>query len=376
MPGKQKRGKEHSIYRNLLVFLICVLFLILLLFVSLRSYNDANKNFRIHTANAIDIIDQRMTSLFFELNNLPRDAGNDILFVSKLSSIRSLINKENDAECLRNTEKDFFVFMQENTIYYQLKYIDENGMEIIKVEFDGKDYNIVPPEDLQKNEPDSSFERAQKLKGGEVFISRLDLNIKNGGLENRGSSDEPVYVPIIRYATPLFNDLGIFKGVLISNIYTDYFLEDIRRAQREGEAVFLVDNHGYYLAHPDRDKEFSFMFEGRNSSLYADYPDVAEDILSGFNERLVETEDFVFVFRHIYPSIGSLEVYEGAKKLHGENPENTYFWVLVSVSDKADVREVYENIQKGYLSSIIFLVIIILIILILVFVLSSFKFHL
>ena len=70
--------------------------------------------------------------------------------------------------------------------------------------------------------------------------------------------ENPEYVPVIRYAMPVFSDNGDRKGAVVFNVYADYFLEDIRRLNKEGDTSFLIDNRGYYLAHSNKSKEFSF----------------------------------------------------------------------------------------------------------------------
>ena len=81
---------------------------------------------------------------------------------------------------------------------------------------------------------------------------------------------------------------------------------------------------------------------------------------------------FLFSFRHIYPTTGSFEIYEGSKKIFGENSENNYFWVLISVSKKDNVKGFLNQSKKDYLSSLLFSGFIVLIIVVLVF-LVAFK---
>ena len=359
--------------KNFLVGLIILLFAVLFGFLVTRGFSDLNENSKSYTAAAIDMIDQRTDSIFLSINDFPGNAANNILFLSKLSCFKDVAD-DRDSEFsihgIENIKKDFLEFIKQSNAYYQLRYIDEDGYEVIRVDFDGENkYQIIPSGNLQDKSWRYYFNQAMSLDEGEVYISPLDLNIEDGKIENRGTEENPVYVPVIRYATPIADSQGNKKGILIANIYADYFLEDIRRFQREEETVFLVNEKGYYLAHPDREKEFAFML-GENNNFYNDYPEAPKEILSDFSKRRVETEDLIFSFRRIYPTVSSFEVHEGSEKIIGENSENRYFWVLASVTEKEEIRKIFESQEKDNLYFLLFSGTIILAIIILIFVLA------
>ncbi len=362
--------------KKIVVGFICLLFVMLLGSLTIESYFNLSQNLKIYNDKLIDVIDQRMTSLFSEINNFPRTAADDILFLSALSCLEELtsfsIDKTtNDLAKIFDDllTRNFLEFLKVNTAYYQLRYIDENGQAVVRVEFDGNNYKVISKNELQNKKDKYYFKQTIRLDKKEIFISPIDLNIENGEIENRGTEDNPTYVPVIRYGTPVFDNQGNKKGIIIANVYADYFLEDIRRFQRPRENVFLVNEKGYYLAHPDRDKEFAFMFD-RDDNFYNDYPEIPKGILSDFSKRKIETDDFIFSFRRIYPTISSFEVYQGSEKILGENSENNYFWVLISASEKGELNKAPEGLEKNYLLSLLFSWIIVLIIIVLVFVLA------
>ena len=238
------------------------------------------------------------------------------------------------------------------------------------MENDGENLFIVEEKALQNKKDRYYFEDIMSLNKDEIYVSKLDLNIENKVLENRGTESNPEYVPVIRYSMPVFDYNEVKRGFLIFNIYADYFLEDIRRMDNEAEFSFLVDNDGYYLAHPNRSKEFSFMF-GEEERIDLDYGDVGREILKGFEKRVIETEDNLFIFRHLYPTDGTFEIYQGSKKIFGENPEDEHYWVLVSVSHSDAMKGNIKNIKNNFIifltfSALLILLIVTLLIVILV----------
>ncbi len=344
--------------RKFLIILICILFLVLFAFLITDGYLNLNRDKQIYTAEAKDMINQRISSLLFEINIFPQNIGDDLLFLSELSSLKDVFNPVtvSRGKAIKNLENDFLNYIKSSTAYYQLRYIDETGQEIVRAEFDGEEYYLVSQNNLQNKAHRYYFSETIKLNKGEVYLSPLDLNIENGIIEDRGTKENSEYVPAIRTATPVFSN-GELKGIVIFNIYADYFLDDIREAQREGENIFLIDKEGYYLAHPNREKEFAFMFD-KEDTFYKDYPEVSKELLLDLNKRMFESDDSIFSFKYIYPIVGSYEVSNGG-----------YSWILLTVSDKAKIYSTMNNLKTNYLYFLLFSGLIILVILVLVFVL-------
>jgi len=301
--------------KKILLGLITVLLLILLSFLVIWGYSDLSKKVKLHSAQNIDIIDQRMRSLFLEINSFPRLIGDDLLFLSKLYSLKNVINRpeaESRVIAIKNLEQDLLAFMKGSTAYYQLIYMDEKGHEIAKIKYDDDQYQTLSREKLQAAKKTDRFNIVSKLAEGEVFISRLELNTINGELENRGTEQDPTYVPIMRYSTPVFNENKEFRGLILLTIYLDYFLEDIRRFQREGEIVVLINKEGDYLAHPAKEKEFA-LITGGSDNFYKDYPQIGQVMLSDLRKDRIESDDLIFSFKYIHPTSGNFALMSGLK---------------------------------------------------------------
>lgn len=363
------KRQNKFIGKKFLISLIFILLSVLFILSSLQGYSNLKSHTKNHQANSLDIIDQRVSSIIEDINTFPRSASNDILFLSKLFSLIQVVDLEkNEENELKYLKSSFLEFSKENTAYYQLRYINEVGDEIIKVEFDGENHYIVSDSELQNKKDRSYFNEAMMLDKEEVYISRLDLNIEHDMFENRGTEKDPVYIPIIRYATPIFNYDGE-KGIIISNVYADYFLEEIRRSGREGEQVFLINNEGYYLANEDGSKEFGFL-TGRENNFYEDFPEINKGDLIIDGRSKTETDDFIFTFGYIYPTTSSFEIHKGSEKIFGNTSKEDYYWVLVSVSDTKEMNKINYNLKTNYLFSLLIYGLIILIIFILIFIIT------
>jgi len=339
----------------------------LIVFLAIFIYSGLNEGLKTDNANALNLIDQRIKGIFLEINNFPGGAADDILFLSRLSCFNDLISSGDtisDSE-KESIERDFLAFLKQSSAYYQARYIDELGKEIVRVNFDGQQYRAVEPDELQDKQYRYYFDQTMILDKGNVFVSELDLNVENGMIENRGIRANPRYVPVIRYATPVFSSQDEPRGIIIVNVYADYFLEDIERSQKEGEVTFLINNDGYYLAHPQKEKEFAFMFDNKSDNFSTDYPGAVDKVIDNCSERRTETDDSIFTYRCIYPMASSFEVYEGSQKLSTNNGDD-YYWILVTVTDKDEVQKTLKDFQGRYLwlTLLFFLIVSIIIILV------------
>lgn len=367
--------KSNLIYsRKLFLIIIVLLFLVLLVFIAFQGYYEMDRDIKINSAGTKDMIDQRISSLLFEINIFPQDIGDDLIFLSKISCLKKIINSEKDSalldEGIKGLKNDFLNFMKGSEVYYHVRYIDETGQEIVRVDYSKIGREVISEDELQNKASRYYFKDAMKLKKEEVYISELDLNLENGEIENRGTEENPRYVPVIRTATNVFNEANESKGILVINVYADYFLDDIRRSQREGETVVLVNPEGYYLAHPEGKKEFSFMFENRDYNIYTDYLELPEDIFFDFDKRRYETEDRIFSFKRVHPTLGDFVIHRGSESVHGENPEKEYFWILVTITDKKEMNKFFGEIKSNYFYFLLFTTVIMLIIIFLVFLLA------
>ena len=350
--------KTKFVGKKLLIGIILLLFVILFAFLITNGYFNLNRDVKIYSADSVDIIDQRLSSLLSEINIFPQYTGNDLVFLSRLSSLKKVISsKEINEEIMNDLENDFLEFLKQSPAYYQLGYIDKEGKEILRVEFEGGIYKIFSQGELENKKEEDYFTKTINLNEREVFVSQISLNIEYGEIENRGTEENPIYFPFILSAVPVFSDNGEKTGVIFLSFEADYFLDDIRNFQRPGEEVFLINEEGYYLSHPDREKEFAFVF-GKDDNIYNDYPEISEEILLDYNKRRFETDDLVFSFRYLYPTAGDF----------GKNSEESYFWILVSVSNKNEINNTIKELRSEYIYFLLFSGLIVFIIVLLIFI--------
>ena len=346
-----KKIKKLQNYKKMVFTIFCMAIFLFIGFLLISKYYEIQKNINENNSTSLDMIDQRMKNVITKVNNFPSSAADEILVLSYFSNFKDFINasQKERQEMGFKIENDFLEFLKQSSAYYQLRYIDETGQEIIRVEHDGSGkYKIVGHDKLQNKKDRYYFQQAMKLKKDGVFISQLDLNVEDGQIENRGTEKYPEYVPVMRYAIGIFDKDDQKKGILVANVYADYFLDDIRELSRNGDMVMLINQNGYYLAHPEKEKEYGFMF-GNDENFFTDYPEITRQIIEDKTGLRAKSNKWIATYEYITPQESSFEIYKGF-----EDRTDEYYWILVNLTPVKDVQRDFTDFLKSYVSFIVF----------------------
>jgi len=210
-----------------------------------------------------------------EIESFLADVRGDVVFLSESTPVqeyltlrRSGADKGTLEAARRGVEREFFSFSKNRQVYYQVRYLDETGLETVRVDSDGTTSKLIPLARMQNKAGRYYFADSVNLPAGSVFVSPLDLN------RERGKVEVP-HKPVIRYAVPLKYANGDKAGVVLVNVDAKGFLGNL------GETM-LVDAGGYYLSHPDDTKAWGSerdLDSGHN--LNDDFPAVAGKMLLG-----------------------------------------------------------------------------------------------
>lgn len=274
---------------------------------------------------------------------ISENISDDVLFLSKSPPIQGIIRAREGNGTDKQTNSTYqnwvdrmqviFASMMEVKPYYmQLRYIDEKGNELVRLDSDGsKNIKVIPDSQLQNKADRDYFELTMKLKPGEIYVSPFNLN------QERGKIEIP-YRPTIRHATPIFDTKGNRKGILIANVLGSIPIGIVKQIDRENSGqAFMSDRDGYYIYHPDSKKEWGSELK-TNENLKKDYsPEIANQILSGSTGK-IDLGDRVISYN---------TVWLGKQK-------NSQFMVIVNQSPKSTLfASVYSQQRLAILISIL-----------------------
>jgi hypothetical protein len=323
----------NSFKIKFLVILICLAQLSLLSFWAIKGYTSFQKQSKSYLENFNLLIDQRNSSLSSELSRVTRDIGDDLIYAKQLPSLNELINSDStakDEESKIKVNRDLLEFLRSHPSFLSLSYVSLTGREVAKAECAEKSCQIISADNLTDTASQDYFLKLNGYGERDVFIFSPQRLAKYDNEE------------IIVAAIPLSDYSAQFKGFLVADINSDYFLDSVKNSKRPGEKVVLVDNSGRYVADTDEKGEAN-----ENNTIFDDYPQLSKDIFSG-NSRRWWSNSGIFSFYHVYPTAGSYSVHQGAEKIYGLDPEDKYYWVLVSISDRQSVDSDIRSFKVYY----------------------------
>jgi len=241
----------------------------------------------------------------------------DILFLSKTPPLQGIIRAKDKGgidqqdnssydEWISRLQTIFVGTMEAKPYYYKLRYIDEDGDEVVRVNNLGdSQIEVVAKEDLQNKKERPFFIEGLATDPDTVDVSRINLNQDDGVIETP-------YVPVIRYSTPVVDSAGRKRGIVISNVYADKFLEFAERTQgeatEEGKNIssqkrslkLVINQDGYYLSHPDPGMEWGFDLGKEDATIQNDYPEkVVEQILSNEQGLIEQGTENILAYQRV-----------------------------------------------------------------------------
>ena len=219
----------------------------------------------------------------------------DLGYLNHVYSLRLSENVDSDEIATEWTE-----LAKHKKIYDQIRYIDKNGNEIIKIKYDGVNAYRVDDDTLENKKDRYYFIKTENIKYDQIYISPMDLNMKNNSIEKP-------FKPVIRFSTPVYSKNGDFDGIIILNYLAKPMIERFNTiACSENADIYLINKDGYFLSSKNPEDEWGFMFEDKHDITYSIlYPKEWEQIKLG--EGQIVTNNGVFTFKPIYIDKNSID---------------------------------------------------------------------
>ncbi|MCY6483099.1 diguanylate cyclase [Clostridium aestuarii] len=186
-------------------------------------------------------------------------------------------------------------FSKEKKIYDQIRLIDENGYEKIRINYNNGNPEIVANSELQNKKHRYYFKDSIKLENQEIFISKFDLNIENEDIDM-------LIKPMIRFSTPVFDNTGNKKGFIIVNYLAKSIMEQFDNiSQNNIGKIFLLNSDSYWLIHKDTNKQWGFMFEEKKHINFKNEFSNAWEKITNNTTGQFYNEKGLFTFSTIFP---------------------------------------------------------------------------
>ena len=141
--------------------------------------------------------------------------------------------------------------------YQQIRFIDTNGDERLRIEKTTTDGRVIIPDALQNKAKRDYFIHGMQLETGQILITDFDLNQEFGQVQIP-------YNPTIRFIAKHPLGLIVINYSLIE-LFAD--LADVVKDQ-----IYLINEHGYFLAHSNINQLWGWLLDRPEANFARQYP--------------------------------------------------------------------------------------------------------
>lgn len=190
-------------------------------------------------------------------------------------------------------EETYLQFALSNTYLDQIRFIDNDGYEQVRINHSGIKPQIVSKSSLQNKASRYYFKQTIKLNRNQVFLSPIDLNVEHGKIE------EP-HKPTLRVCIPIYDNSENNTGIVVLNYLANQFLLTFDRLNRGsiGKNI-MVNKESYYLKGLTPESEWGFMFKDKETPKFNLDFILAANYIEKHSSGIYESDKGIFLFRTV-----------------------------------------------------------------------------
>lgn len=206
------------------------------------------------------LLRSRESILFESLDILQRTVTSIRQDITLLGDLATPLPPESDA-----ASQLFMTFARSAGAYDQVRWIDADGQELLRVNTRAASPVFVPAGALQNKSTRPYFRHGIELPPGTSYLSQLDLNEENGAVEH------PLE-PTLRITTAIHRH-GNVQGIVAINYRAIRLLERLANlGKRQGLNVYLANSSGYWLQAPRSQDSWAWQLGQPERTVAHGYP--------------------------------------------------------------------------------------------------------
>ena len=292
----------NKIKNKLLVVLLLVTMLPVLLLGGYALFSSMGSL----QESSIVIHKNRVTLVTERIENYLAVVGSDLFYLRDSNALhhylRALKSDSSHSQrlLLTNLRSSLRKFSEQKGIYQQVRFIDTNGMEIVRIDRnEGKSKNTSDTF-LQDKSSREFFK--QTIKKNTLYISDIGLNRENGKIE------EPLR-PVIHFSTPVFDKQENLQGIVVLNVILDKVFGFLQEQESEGEELTFTAPQGYYYYHADPEKRWGSAKDlATNITLFSEHPDLKDKLRPKKELGNLETDNGVVTYKSVMLNDGKIHL--------------------------------------------------------------------
>ena len=248
---------EHVSLKRKQFFFWCILLTFYLFCSFILIQRNYQTGLQSVTQRQEDVLQQMSNQFTLELGNTEKIIR--LLYQDVLSNYRS---HESSEQYWQSTLTDTFLrFAPAVDHVSQLRWLDKNGMEQVRINaMPNSQVQIVPEDDLQNKSSRYYFQKGIETEYPQIYMSPIDLNIEKKYVVLP-------YQPTIRISIRTEASQGLPEGILILNYDLGNLLNSLRKYNSENNHVSMNNQEGYWFLNPDPKMEWGHSLDHPEQTL-------------------------------------------------------------------------------------------------------------
>lgn len=208
----------------------------------------------------------------------------DVLFLSNTPPIQGMLRahkanaydkqgKSSYRQWVQRQQSIFTTMLASKPNYMTLRFIDKRGQELVVVGREGGKLVVARDEQLQNKAHRAYVKETIKLPAKSIYFSEINLNREHGAVSLP-------HREVLRSATPVYDDqTGEVEGLLLITAEIGHQLREIQNdIHDEDSKIYITNDHGGYLLHPEARKGYGFDL-GKRYRIQEDIPQLVNMFL-------------------------------------------------------------------------------------------------
>jgi PAS domain S-box-containing protein len=290
--------------------------------------------FRSEQKEAVELAQQRATA---DLAAVISDVG----YLARQEALQQWLNLARPVDRSR-LAADYQAFAAHKALYDQVRFLDLDGREVVRVDWNSGRPRIVPDGELQSRSDQSYVQESLRLQAGQLFASAFVLDSERNGVEQPRK-------PVIRFGAPVFDAEGRKRGIVMVDYLGQPLLDRIRtpRGQTRGE-IWVLNTRGYWLSGPRAEEEWGFMSSARQDrTIERLYPLAWGQIQGNPGPLQFEIAEGLFTFTRVHPN--NLRGASAVARAQAARVVAAEAWILVAFVPSAVLDAESRTLGTNYL---------------------------
>lgn len=180
--------------------------------------------------------------------------ANDVQFLAQLPAAKRLLSEPSTPFQQQDHLDQIFTNMLElHPEYFQIRLIGntEFGRERVRVDRDSTGLKVISYDQMQEKAQYPYVYETLRLQPGEIYLSPININHEIGAHQGLDK-------PTLRIASPIASVDGKVSGLIVINIDLEGLFKLLQADLPENMLLYLTNQEGDFLIHPDRELAFGF----------------------------------------------------------------------------------------------------------------------